>query len=68
MVFFDGLSQFQIEREKNNRNSRKPDRKHEEKRRRGALSWRFELEFFPSRLPCGHPYRGVRGWGLGANF
>ena len=20
-------------------------------------SWRFELEIFPSRLPCGHPYR-----------
>ena len=19
--------------------------------------WRLELEFFPSRLPCGHPYR-----------
>ena len=23
----------------------------------GASSWRFELEIFPSRLPCGHPYR-----------
>ena len=21
--------------------------------------WRFELEIFPSRLPCGHPYRHV---------
>ena len=20
-------------------------------------SWRFELEMFPSRLPCGHPYK-----------
>ena len=23
----------------------------------GASSWRFELDFFPSRLPCRHPYR-----------
>ena len=23
----------------------------------GASSWRFELEIFPSRLPCGHPYQ-----------
>ena len=23
--------------------------------------WRFELDTFPSRLPCGHPYRHVFG-------
>ena len=23
----------------------------------GASSWRFELDIFPSLLPCGHPYR-----------